>query len=520
MQTERVVVGEGERRRMWRRIRQLAKRVEPEVTAHARAGVCGPAFLGIGGQKSGTTWLFSHLARHPGVSFPGGKEIHYWDWYHGRGIEWYRAQFAAAPGGTIPGDITPAYAMLDARQVEDVFRHFPDVRVIYLMRNPIDRAWSGALHYLKIADMSVEETSDDWFLDVIRSQGSILRGDHERTLRIWTAVFPRERVLVDEFEALKREPRAVLGRVAAHLGIDTTPFDTLAEESLKAPVHEGYGTPIRSSLKPALHDLYQERVESLSNYLDRDFSHWLEECSPGVKPATAKLVERQSSSLSGGQEKATRLRLLVQSVRDIVGQPLHDLRILDLGPGDGELALELAMQGATVVTVDADAGAVRRLDGLARASGLERLACVEADVRSLDLEAFGDFDATVCLGLMDRLEASDATGLLRRIRERTRRLTVVDGVLSHRTLTAVDSPSSHEDVSGNGFPIDRASLADTLVDAGFTSVVDLLACEDGRTVLAGVTGRTVTVRSYPAINTVPLRGTALSSPLRRPGHAE
>ena len=47
-------------------------------------------FLGIGAQKSGTTWLSEHLKPHPGVFIPEVKELHYWDWRQNLGLDWYR----------------------------------------------------------------------------------------------------------------------------------------------------------------------------------------------------------------------------------------------------------------------------------------------------------------------------------------------------------------------------------------------------------------------------------------------
>ena len=460
-------------RSLWKR--QGRSTDEPAVSVGA--GARGPGFIGIGGQKSGTTWLFSHLEGHPGVSFPGGKEIHYWDWYYGRGIDWYRGLFDAAPPGTIPGDITPAYATLDVRMVEDVHRNFPDARVIYLMRNPVERAWSGALHYLKIADMTSDEASDQWFVDIVQSQGSILRGDHERTLRTWRSVFPAENVLVDTFEALKVEPRAVLDRVAAHIGIDAAPFAGLADRDLGAPVHEGYGTPMRASLRPVLYELYRDRVASLSDYLGRDLGHWLDVCRPD--PGSG--ARRGFRPADGPDPGSDRAQPVLQAVLDACGAPARSLRVLDLAAGSSGLALEFGVQGATVVAVDRDPEVVGRLTRACREIAPDRMACLEADGHALDFEALGEFDVVICLGLAGEVGAAGLAGLMRRAHVSARRVVVVD------------------DGGGPGGAdgIDRALLSGALAEAGCTTVFDPLIGEDGRTVLLGIRGRPVTVRSAP-----------------------
>ena len=465
---------------MLRGLRKLAGRSTGDPVVPAVPGSRGPGFIGIGGQKSGTTWLFSHLERHPGVSFPGGKEIHYWDWHYGRGVEWYRSLFDGAPAGTVAGDITPAYATLDTRMVEDVYRNFPDARVIYLMRNPVERAWSGALHNLKISDMTSDEASDQWFIDVVQSQGSILRGDHERTLRTWGSVFPAESVLVETFEALKAEPREVLGRVAAHIGIDPGPFDGLADQELSAPVHEGYGTPMRASLGPVLYELYRDRIASLSDYLGRDLDHWLDICRPDTEPGPDNGF-RPSTVPGSGLDGD---RPILQAVLDACGTPARSLRVLDLAAGASGLAVELGLQGATVVAVDRAPEVVGRLARACRDIAPDRMTCLEADVLALDLEALGEFDVVLCLGLAGRMGAAEFAGLMRRVHVSARRVVVVDSAAGSGGTGAADG-------------MDLTVVTGALGEAGCTSVFGLPLDETPRTVMLGIRGKPVTVRSGP-----------------------
>lgn len=99
-------------------------------------------FLGIGAQKCGTTWLFELLSLHPQVRFPAGKEVHFWDGQRERGVDWYEGLFEGQPPSVAVGEITPAYAILAPPIIAEVARAFPALRLIYLIRNPIDRAWS------------------------------------------------------------------------------------------------------------------------------------------------------------------------------------------------------------------------------------------------------------------------------------------------------------------------------------------------------------------------------------------
>jgi LPS sulfotransferase NodH len=233
-------------------------------------------FLGIGAQKSGTTWLYEMLRRHPEIRFPGGKEIHFWNAHRARGVEWYRELFAGGEPGVRQGEITPAYAMLEAAVIREIRALNPALRVIYILRNPLERAWSGALMALERAEMTIEEASDAWFIDHFRSRGSQQRGDYETCLRTWHAVFDPAAVLVLRYEALGAEPRAFVQACCRHIGVDAAFYAGAAGEVLEQRVFAGPGHPVRESLLPALREIYRPRIASLAAYLGADLGAWLD----------------------------------------------------------------------------------------------------------------------------------------------------------------------------------------------------------------------------------------------------
>lgn len=234
-------------------------------------------FLGIGAQKAGTTWLFEMLAQHPDVSFPHGKEIHFWDALEaGKDIslDWYRGLFAG--GGPKKGEITPAYALLNEAILGQVAALNPDLRVLYLIRNPKERAWSSALMALGRAEMTEPEASDRWFIDHFQSQGSRQRGDYEVCIRRWRGVFGSDRVLVARYESIREQPRELLKQCARHIGVEPGFYDSMEDEALSRPVFAGSGTPVRDSLAPILEALYDRRIQRLGEYLGDDLTRWLE----------------------------------------------------------------------------------------------------------------------------------------------------------------------------------------------------------------------------------------------------
>lgn len=236
----------------------------------------GPDFLGLGAQKAGTTWLQEMLSLHPDILFPAGKEVHFWNREHHRGLRWYLDLFAERVAiGVQQGEITPAYAILEAERIREIRRILPQVRLFYVLRNPMDRAWSSALMALSRAEMTLEEASDQWFIDHFRSRGSTGRGDYESCLRRWLSEFPREQLLIERYESIAREPRALLERIADHIGVRGDFYRAVQTDRLHERIFGGPGTPVRDSLRPVLHELYADKIDSLSRYLGTDLG-WID----------------------------------------------------------------------------------------------------------------------------------------------------------------------------------------------------------------------------------------------------
>jgi hypothetical protein len=117
-----------------------------------------PTFVIIGAQKSGTRWLKSNLEEHPDVFVAPGEPGYFHDPQRMRslGPDWYRAQFAEAAGAKSVGEGTPGYMIWHHRPAdiaERIDEHVPDVRVVAILRNPVDRVRSAFLHYQKWGDI-------------------------------------------------------------------------------------------------------------------------------------------------------------------------------------------------------------------------------------------------------------------------------------------------------------------------------------------------------------------------------
>jgi sulfotransferase family protein len=199
-----------------------------------------PSVLIIGAQKSGTTSLFNYLVQHPDVLPPLRKEVHYFDFHHDRGVQWYRGRFPYSHRlrrGSLTLDASPYY-LVHPLVPQRAAQLLPEVKLIALLRNPVDRALS---HYQHEVRGGREPLS---FAEAIEKESERLAGEEERLgndpdyysfnhhrysytrrglyieqLRRWVQHFPRSQLLVLQSEWLFRDPVAATTAVHDFLGL-------------------------------------------------------------------------------------------------------------------------------------------------------------------------------------------------------------------------------------------------------------------------------------------------------------
>lgn len=228
----------------------------PEISIHATIGhvhvfpfavvariIHSPQFFVPGAQKSGTTSLYFYLKRHPRIVLSDIKEYHFFDRDYEQGLDWYRQRLPAldAGAGTITGDFTPIY-LFHPRAIERMARHFPAARLIVLLRNPAERAYSHFQHTMRLGresrsfDAAVREepalverelermAADAGYESADLPWHSYLaRGLYARQLERLFRFYPREQVLVLQSERLFESPQETLERVYEFLGLDILP---------------------------------------------------------------------------------------------------------------------------------------------------------------------------------------------------------------------------------------------------------------------------------------------------------
>jgi hypothetical protein len=218
-----------------------------------------PDFLGIGAQKSGTTWLHAQLAEHPQLFLPAEKEVHYFDWNFHRPLVEYGRQFQDA-GDRVAGEITPGYGILSDDRIRFVTRVMPRLRIVYLMRDPVERAWSQVvMNEIELGGVDPVSVSDDDWIARVREPRVRQRGDHLAVLDAWSRHVPEERRFIGFFEEIGADPSGLLARVHRFLGVaPRPPADT-------GVVRRGVRLPMPDRVREALVEMLEPELAALAD---------------------------------------------------------------------------------------------------------------------------------------------------------------------------------------------------------------------------------------------------------------
>jgi hypothetical protein len=236
-----------------------------------------PQFVIAGAPKAGTTALHAALATHPDLYLSPVKEPKYYltdgrppprsrnrgpgDAHSAREWIWrrqqYEALFAGAPDAAVRGESTPFY-LYDGTAVARLAGDVPDVKVIVVVRDPVDRAWSNWVHLR--AD-GLEPEAD--LLDAIRLEQQRVEagwgpfwhyrglGRYGEQLRELYRHVPREQVCLLRYRQLVDAPRDTLDLVSAFLGVPSGMAHTVPPENVKpyvpdSPRHRALARLVRA----------------------------------------------------------------------------------------------------------------------------------------------------------------------------------------------------------------------------------------------------------------------------------
>jgi hypothetical protein len=213
-----------------------------------------PDFLGIGATRAGTTWLDRNLRAHPDLFLPGAKELHYFDRHYDTPLVVYTRWFRGGRNQT-KGEITPAYSVLPVDRIRFIHTLMPQARLIFILRNPIERSWSEAVYNLRRSSKAdnLADVPLDVFRRLLNSDATTSRSDYPRALDRWLSVYPSEQLYIAFFESIYQEPQALLTAVFKHIGVQTDiNWATM-------PYLEKFNVNPKTAIPPAIRALLEER---------------------------------------------------------------------------------------------------------------------------------------------------------------------------------------------------------------------------------------------------------------------
>lgn len=240
-----------------------------------------PTIIGIGAMKAGTSALHRYLDAHPDVAMARAKEVNFFfgteptdtdaswsargNWWRGR--DWYREQFAA--DGRVTGEISPGYTSPDHPHVaERLASVVPTARLVYLVRDPLERAVSQYRHHVR--DGAETRPLAEALLD--EDSQYVARSRYHERVRPFLEVFPAEQLLVVTQEDLDEDRRATLHRVHRHVGVTPWWHDRLDRRWHVAP---GTRPQVPTEVAAAFRERVADDVARLERLSGRAGAGWL-----------------------------------------------------------------------------------------------------------------------------------------------------------------------------------------------------------------------------------------------------
>jgi hypothetical protein len=166
-------------------------------------------FLIVGAQKSGSTSLRAFLGEQEKDIFILNRELHFWNrkgqYQDGAGLSTYLENFAEAKPNQIKGEKSPSY-LVSQEAPERIHKHFPEVKIIAILRNPIDRAYSAYWHGRRVGAIETSTTFGEAVRNYKVNQGKpygdmVTAGFYSEQIARYLNFFPLKQLHVISFES-------------------------------------------------------------------------------------------------------------------------------------------------------------------------------------------------------------------------------------------------------------------------------------------------------------------------------
>lgn len=252
-----------------------------------------PSFVIFAAPRCGTTSMYSHLSQHPSIGSALFKEIGFFEFNYKKGLDWYKMYFPLAADKYkikkpfrkyfLTGEATSNY-IHHPKVPERIKKDFPNIKLIAMLRNPVDRAFSQWYKQVKQdrENLSFEEAIEkeeerirgetekmmeslDYYSIDYHNYSYLEAGKYFDRLKIWFETFPREQILVIKSEDFYKDPNNMYKK--------TLKFLELPDYELKTYSKENYfkdKPKLNNSTREKLSEYFKPHNEKLYNLIDRD----------------------------------------------------------------------------------------------------------------------------------------------------------------------------------------------------------------------------------------------------------
>jgi hypothetical protein len=177
-------------------------------------------FIGIGAARSGTSWVARCLREHPAIFLPERKELHFFndDRKYDRALSWLKPFYEKADPNALWGEYTPRY-IIDETALERIRAAFPEIRMLVMLRDPVDRAYS---QYCYFRFNKKKEDCGDFLaaLDGFYKEDYVVKSLYHEQLRRVFELFGRDRTWIGLFDDIRSEPVRLIRGLYRFLGVD------------------------------------------------------------------------------------------------------------------------------------------------------------------------------------------------------------------------------------------------------------------------------------------------------------
>lgn len=177
-------------------------------------------FIGIGSGKCGSTWLYRNLVKHPAICNANLKELNYFsDLYETHPFDWYEGQFKGCAPGLARGEFSVTYLTHPEAPMR-IRRHFPEVRLLAILRDPVKRAYSNYLHSIRKGDIPARLA----FSEYVQNDRFLSPGRYAQHLKRYFDLFQPTQIRVILAEEFTADPLSGYRSLYAFLGVSNPDF--------------------------------------------------------------------------------------------------------------------------------------------------------------------------------------------------------------------------------------------------------------------------------------------------------